>query len=250
MQYIIFFVAFLLLNGCNIVSAKSIEECASFYENALSNSSIDTSLKLANYLEKEANSCLQYDEFNVWLGFAYQDAGEYEKSVEIVKKALPSAAEYKPNLLQIIAEAELRKGNEKRAVRQAEKIRKEFPHYVPILGFLGEIALKNKDMESALIYADKMYEIAPNALSLINQAAVYHQLGRDQEVVTFFNKAIELEPKRIAKTTGLIEAILSLAILNKRAAAVELAKKHIKANPSWRDNPTFLQIAEELGLAD
>jgi hypothetical protein len=77
-----------------------------------------------------------------------------------------------------------------------------------------------------------------------------HQLGRHEETVSAVYKALEMQPERIGKITGVLEAIFSLAILNRRPEAAELAKRHIAANPNWQDNPTFAQAAKELGVAN
>lgn len=108
---------FLTLSACNMSSAKTIEDCAKIYHATANNPSINSPLKLAKYLQNNGQGCMQYDEYNVWLVSAYQDAGEYAMSVDIAQKALENANEYKPNLLQFIAEVELRTGSEEKAVK-------------------------------------------------------------------------------------------------------------------------------------
>jgi hypothetical protein len=75
------------------------------------NTALSTPLQKAQYLEAQGKDCLRYEEFNDWLGFTYQDAGKYDKSVEIAKKALPNTTKFKLNFLQMIAEAELQTGS-------------------------------------------------------------------------------------------------------------------------------------------
>jgi tetratricopeptide (TPR) repeat protein len=239
---------FLILSACNMSSAKSIEDCAKIYHTASNNPSNDSQLKLAEYLQNNGQGCMQHDEYNVWLVSAYQDAGEYAKSLEIAKKALESASEYKPNLLQFIAEAEFRTGDEEKAVKMGKDIMLQYPNYSPILGFLAEIATKNKDFEASFKYGEKSYQIEKNAGSLLWMAADLHQLERHEEAVNAVYKALEIEPQRIQRVAGVLEGIVSLAALNRKEEATELAKRHIAANPNWQDNPTFVQVAKALGL--
>lgn len=240
--------AFFMMSACMMSGAKSVEECENFYNQAVSNSSLATPLQQAQYLEKEGQECLRTGLYDVWVGLLYQEAGEADKSIQIANAALAATSEERPNLLHLIAKANLQKGNEAEAIKQAEKIAHDYPDYSPILGFLGGIAAKKEDWNTALMYSEKLYKIEKNAISLLGMAADLHQLNRHEEAVNAVYKALELEPDRIAKTTGVLEAIFSLAILNRRPEAAELAKRHIAANPNWRDNPTFAQAALELGV--
>jgi tetratricopeptide (TPR) repeat protein len=250
MKQILFSVILISLTACNMSSAKTIQDCAKMYHAAAEDVSLNSARKLAEYLEKNGQGCLQYDEYNVWLVSAYQDAGEYAKSIKFAQEALPKANEYKPNLLQFIAEAELKTGDEGKAVKMAEDIAQKYPSYSPIMGFLGEAAVKKQDFASALKYSERGYQIEKNATFLIAMATVLHQLGRHEETVAAVYKALEMEPQRIGKIAGVLEGVFSLAILNRKPEAAELAKKHIAANPNWRDNGTFAQAAKELGVAD
>jgi tetratricopeptide (TPR) repeat protein len=172
-------------------------------------------------LEAQGKDCLRYEEFNDWLGVTYQEAGQYEKSVEIAKKALPGATKFKLNFLNIIAEAELRTGSETEAIKQAEEIGYDYPNFVPILGFLGEIAVKKQDWNTALVYSEKMYRIDKSALSLLGMAADLLQLGCHEDTLNVVFKALTTEPERIGKITGVLEGIYSLAILSRKAETAE-----------------------------
>lgn len=207
---------FLMLSACNISAAKSISECEELYEQAVNNQSLTTPVEQAEFLEKEGQTCMEFDKFNVWLGLLYQEAGQYDKSVSLAKKALPIANEFKPNLFQLIAEAELQTGSETEAERQAVEIAESYKNYAPIQYFLYGIATKEQDWAKALPYAENANRIEKSALSYLSLAPVLHQLDRHQETVDAVYKALELEPNRIAKTSGILEGIASLAILNRK----------------------------------
>ncbi len=244
-------VSFLLLSlgACNMSSAKTFQECEDLYVKT-TNSELLSGLEKVNLLDQNGQGCMQYETYNLWLAIAYQDAGDYPKSVKIAHNALTFSKNDTPNLLQVIAEAELKTGDEGKAVKMAEDIAQQYPSYVPILGFLSEISDKKQDFKTSLKYAERSYNIEKNAHSLLWVAASLHQLGRHEETVAAVYKALEMEPQRIAKIAGVLEGIFSLAILNRRPEAAELAKRHIAANPNWRDNPTFAQAAKELGVAN
>lgn len=239
-----------MLSACSMSKAKSFEECEVFLSGIIDNIALSTPLQKAQYLEAHGKDCLQYEEFNDWLGFTYQDAGKYDKSVEIAKKALPNAKNYKPNFLQMIAEAELQTGSEAEAYKQAVSISTSYPNFTPIQYFLYGIEIKRENWAESLIYAENSYHIEKNALSLLGMAAALHQLGRHEDAVNAVFKALTLEPERIAKTTGVLEGIYSLAILGRKPEAAELCRRHIAANPNWRENDAFVQAAKELGAAN
>lgn len=231
-----------------MTSAKSLAECEDFYDQTVNNKSLTQPLQQAEFLEKQGLACMGYDKFSVWVGFLYQDAGEYDKSVILAKKALSDASEYKPNLLQLIAEAELQKGNEIEAIKQGEQVAQEFPNYVPILGFLGEIAWKKQDWPRALELSEKEYKIDKSALALLGIATALHQLDRHEEVVDAVYKALELEPDRIKSASGILEGVASLAILGRKEEAVKLAQRHIDADPNWRSNAGFVDLIAKIGM--
>jgi len=240
---------FFTLNACNMSSAKTYQECEDSYLKTMNAESMSASEK-ASFLEQNGKACMQYETYNLWLAIAYQDAGDYTKSVRIAQAALTFSKEDTPNLLQVIAEAELRTGDEAKAVKIGEDIMSQYPNYSPILGFLAEIATKNQDFKTSLIYAEKAYQIEKNAGTLLWMAADLHQLERHEEAVNAVYKALELEPQRIQRAPGVLEGIVSLAALNRKEEATELAKRHIAANPNWQDNPTFVQVAKALGLVE
>ena len=247
MRLVLFIFLLLGLYGCNISTAKNMGDCESFYVDAMNNQALNASER-ANYLEKNGLDCMKYEKFNVWLAFALQDAGQYAKSVDVAKHAMLNAKESKPNLLQIIAEAELQKGNETEAIKQGEQIAQEFPNYVPILGFLGEIAWKKQDWPRALELSEKEYKIDKSALSLLGIATALHQLDRHEETVDAVYKALELEPDRIKSSSGILEGVASLAILGRKVEAVKLAQRHIDADPNWRSNAGFADLIAKIGM--
>ena len=139
-------------------------------------------------------------------------------------------------------------GSEAEAERMAVEIAESYKDYAPIQYFLYGIATKKQDWARALPYAENANRIEKRALSYLSLASVLHQLDRHQETVDAVYKALELEPSRIAKTAGILEGIASLAILNRKQEAKDLAQKHMDANPNWRDNPTFVDLVTKLGM--
>lgn len=229
-------------------SAATTPACQALYEQAQRNPAIKTPLERARHLEKTATHCMGSGMFDVWVASDYLEGRENERASEVAKAALAKQKDMRPNLLVIIAQAELDRGNVSVSEKLANEIVREFPSYVPVYGVLGGIATLRQDWKSALIYAERAHGIEPTALSLLNLASVYYQLDRHAETVDYVYRALKLEPQRIAKGTGVIEAIFSLAILNRRAEAAELARRHIAANPNWRFNQMFARAAYELGV--
>jgi uncharacterized protein HemY len=186
--------------------------------------------------------------FDVRVAFEYLDAGENDKAVEIAKSALASQRDAKPNLIQVLAQVDINKGDFAAAERQALEIGKEFPRSVASHAILGTIAAKRQDWKGSLEHSRAAYEIEPSAASMLAMAGALHQLDRHEETVDLVYRVLKAEPQRAARTTGLLEAIYSLAILNRRPEAAELARRHVEANPKWRDNKAFAQAAMELGV--
>jgi tetratricopeptide (TPR) repeat protein len=243
----------LLTSACNMNSnAKNIAECENIYQQIEQNAALTTPLQKAKEMEKQGNGCLSTGMYDVWLASFYQDAGDYPASVKIVQSALDKikTEEARPNLLHLLVEAELATGDEKKAIEMAQAVTHDYPEYNPILLFLIQEESKKENWSKALEYAQQSYKVSHSAISLLASAGALHQLGRHEETVNAVYKALEMEPERIGNVTGVLEAIFSLAILNRRQEAAELAKRHIAANPNWRDNPTFAQAAKELGVTN
>lgn len=241
----------LTLSACNIsTNAKNLADCESIYQKVEQNTNLSTPLQKAKEMEKQGGGCISTGMYDVWLASYYQDAGDYQSSVKIAQNALDKTDDARPNLLQLLAEAELKNGDEAKAIKLAEEISHDYPQYIPILGFLIEIESRKENWSKALEYAEQSYKVSHSAISLLASAGALHQLGRHEETVNAVYKALEMEPQRIGKITGVLEAIFSLAILTRKPEAAELAKRHIAANPNWRDNPTFAQAARELGVAE
>jgi tetratricopeptide (TPR) repeat protein len=234
--------------GVPEAQAATTPACQAKYEQAQRDPAIKTPLERARYLETAAAHCMGSGMFDVWVASDYLEGRDNERAAEVAKAALKEQKDFRPNLLVIIAQAELDRGNLSSAEKLANEIAREFPNYVPIYGVLGGIATLRQDWKLALTYAERAHAIQPSALSFLNMATAYHQLDRHTEAVDCVYRALKLEPQRIAKATGVIEAIFSLAILNRRLEAAELARRHIAANPNWRFNQMFARAAFELGV--
>ncbi len=186
--------------------------------------------------------------FDVWVAGDYLTQGDANAAERVAQYALKRTLNARPNLMHVLVMVDLNRGLVDQAVRKGEKLAKEFPQYSPIAFGLAGIATKREDWATALKHARRAYEIEGSALSLLSMATALHQLKRHEETVAAVRRALELEPQRIRKIGGILEAVFSLALLNRRGEAAELARRHIEANPNWRDNALFAQGAEELGV--
>lgn len=237
------------VSACSIGSNSTMNKCEAFYIEVMNNEAVNIAER-ANTLETKGSSCLKYEKYNVWLAFAYQGAKDYPKSVEVARNALKTATEHRANLLQVIAEAELQTGSMDKAFKQAEEISRQFPNYAPILAMLAEISAKKGDFNAAFNYSKHGYNLEKSAAFLIAMGADLHQLHKDEEAVNTIYRALEMEPYRVGNLPGVLEAIFSLVNLNRRGEAADLAKRHIAANPNWRNNSTFARAAFELGATN
>ncbi|MFN9677812.1 MAG: tetratricopeptide repeat protein [Betaproteobacteria bacterium] len=207
-------------------------------------------LERAKALEEQGKSCIGKGIYNLILAILYMDAGDFNSADRIAKQGILKGSPYQANLHQVLAETTLRRGNVDAAYKMAEDIAKKNPSYVPILGFLGEIDSKNQNWAMALKRAQKWNEIDNSALSLLAMASALHQLDRHEECITAVYKAVNIDPARIARTGGIKEAIFSLGILKRNQEAAELLKRHIRANPNWRQDASMVNAARALGLTN
>ncbi len=94
------------------------------------------------------------------LGYAYYEAGDKEKSIEVFKKVLQIA-----------------------------------PGYVQVYYNLGSIYAERGDNRQAMDYFKKAIEIAPETVYAYNNLAnLYYNEGKKEEAVDLYKKAIEINP--------------------------------------------------------
>lgn len=206
-------------------------------------------IERAKALEEQGKACIGKGIYDARLAILYMDAGELTSADRIAKQGIQRGNPYQPNLHQVLAETTLRRGNVDAAYKMAEDIANKNPAYTPILAFLFEIDVKNQSWAVALTRTQKWNAIDHSALSLMGMATVLHQLDRHDECVATVYKALSIDPARIAKTTGVKEAVFSLGILKRNKEAAELLKRHIRANPNWAQDPSMVNAAKALGLA-
>jgi tetratricopeptide (TPR) repeat protein len=206
-------------------------------------------MERAKGLEREGKSCLGKGIYDIRLAILYLDSGDYDNADRIAKQALKSKNSYAPSLRQILAQTTLSRGDASKAYKMALEIEKEFPKYVPILGILGQIAFQNRDWKSALHHSEKAFSLDPSAYALLAMADALHHLNRHEECIAAVQKALQLEPQRIAKAAGIKEAIYSYGVLKRNEEAAQLLKRHMQANPDWYQDSAMLTAAKALGLA-
>ena len=206
-------------------------------------------IERAKALEEQGKSCIGKGVYDPRLAILYMDAGDLTSADRVAKQGIQRGSSYHANLLQVLAETTLRRGNVEAAYKMAEDIANKNPMYIPIISFLFEIDAKNQNWSTALTRAQKWHAIDKSALSLLGMAAVLHQLDRHEDCVAAVYKALLIEPTRVAKTTGVKEAVFSLGILKRNEEAAELLKRHIRANPNWAQDPSMVNAAKALGLA-
>ena len=106
----------------------------------------------------------------------------------------------------------------------------EESNYSPelIYNFIATIYLQQDDLESAVEYQEKSCELHPDYRNLVSLGMTYHLLQRDDEAVSAYKKAVELNPVK-----G--EAFASLGSLylgqGKYTEAVENLKKAAEFEP-------------------
>ena len=203
----------------------------------------------AKALEQQGQSCIGKGIYDIRLAILYMDAGDLNNADRIAKQGISRNSPYQPNLHQVLAETTLRRGQVDTAYKMAEDIEKKNPAYVPILGFLGELDSKKQRWALVLARSQKWNAIDHSALSLLAMASALHQLDRHEECVATVYKALSIDPARIAKTGGVLEAVFSLGVLKRNEEAAELLKRHIRANPNWAQDPSMVNAAKALGLA-
>ena len=244
-------VGFALVFGCPLAQsqvATDVSTCDALAIRWDENPSLGSRLDRAKGLETQGQFCIGKGFYDVRLAILYQDAGDLSNADRIAKQGIARGSQYQPNLRQVLAESTLRRGDVDTAYKMAEEIAKSSPAYVPILSFLFGIDAKRENWEVAFVRAKKWNAIDHSALSLLALATVLHQLDRHEECVKTVYDALKLEPVRIAKTTGVLEAIFSLGILKRNQEATELLKRHMNANPNWARDPSMVNAAKALGL--
>lgn len=244
-------VCFVLVFGCSLARSQVATDVATCDALAIrwdENPNLGSRLDRAKGLETQGQFCIGKGIYDARLAILYLDAGDLSNADRIAKQGIARGSQYQPNLRQVLAETTLQRGEVDTAYKMAEEIAKSSPAYVPILSFLFGIDAKRENWETAFARAKKWNAIDHSALSLLALATVLHQLDRHEECVKAVYDALKLEPARIAKTTGVLEAIFSLGILKRNQEAAELLKRHMNANPNWARNPSMVNAAKALGL--
>lgn len=206
-------------------------------------------IERARALEQNGVACISKGIYDIRLAILYLDANDLASADRVAKRGIEARSPYQANLHQVLAETTLRRGNKEAAYKMGEAIAKKNPAYTPIFGFLGEIDYRDENWARGLAQSEKWNAIDHSALSLLAMAPALHHLRRHEECVAAVTKALALEPARIAKTTGVKEAVYSLGVLKRNEEAAELMKRHIRANPNWAQDVSMVTAAKALGLA-
>lgn len=232
-----------------LLSDAMADGCDVLVKRVQADQRLTTPASQADALEKSATQCAGRADYDINLALIYLEAGQNDAAKSTARRGLAAGSQYQPNLKQVLAEVTLRKGDVEAAYREGQKIAKEFPSYTPILYFLADFELRAKRWNSLLHLYQTAYEIDHNALALLAMATALHQLNRHEECVTAVYQALKLEPSRIARPGGVLEAIYSLGVLKRNAEAAELLKRHMAANPNWSLNPSMVSAARALGIS-
>lgn len=232
-----------------MVSDAMADGCDALVERVQSDQRLTTPASQAATLEKSAAQCVGRAAYDINLALIYLEAGQNDAAARAASRGLAAGSKYQPNLKQVLAEVILRKGDAEAAYREGQRVAEEYPLYVPVLGFLAEIDARAKRWQQGLDLMSRAYRLQPSAVTLLAMAAAFHQLDRHEECVNAVYQALKLEPSRIAKPGGVLEAIYSLGVLKRNAEAAELLKRHMAANPKWASNPSMLSAARALSLS-
>jgi tetratricopeptide (TPR) repeat protein len=232
-------------------TANSLQFCNSLIERAEQDPNLNSPAKRAEFLEEQAaGKCEGTGLYNVRLASLYLDASDSINAERVAHSGLLKSSEYAPNLNHVLVEVALQRGDRKSAQKMAEEIAAAYPNYTPILGTLADFAMADRRWDKYLELFQRAHRIEPEkALPLLGMAIALHQLDRHEECVARVYEALKLEPIRIARTTGVKEAIFSLGILKRNKEAAELLRRHMNANPEWAKDPGMVSAAKALGLA-
>ena len=228
---------------------KITAECRSFASQISTDKTLGSASVRANLLQKHSSQCKGIGTYDSSLAALFQQAGLYDEADRVAYAGMPTANEFRPNLLNVLALNQLGRGNVDKAYQMGLEIARQFPKYAPIYGLLGQIDSKLNRWDRAHQDAKKLIELDPSALSFMALATTLYQLKRYPEVLDAVNYALKIEPQRIGNASGLTEGIYALILLNRREEATHLLTRHINANPNWRASVPMIKAAQELGLA-
>ena len=163
-------------------------------------------------------------------------------------RGLAKVHEYRPNLLGILALTQLKRGNDARALEMAHEVARQYPNQAQTYALLSQIHATRKQWEKAHEYAERYAELEGDSLAYLVLATTQYQLKRYEGVVASVSRALKLEPDRIGNAVGVTEGVYALIGLDRRGEARTLLKRHIAANPRWRESTPMLRAATELGV--
>jgi tetratricopeptide (TPR) repeat protein len=234
------------------VLARSPSECDGLGMSILKDKALGAPLDRAHMLEQQGKGCDSTGQYALSVALLYQQANALDHADEIARAALAKGSPVAANLRHLLAESELSRGHVKQAYAMGEKVAQDYPSYVPVLGMLGTIDAQEGRQEASLERAKQWYAIDGSAGSLIAMTTILYMLHRYDETADAYLKAIKLEPDRIARNLGLTEAVFALAKLYRRPEAADLLRRHIAANPNWRESAPapLIGAAQQLGLID
>lgn len=222
------------------------EECDALAKNI--DSTLDTPAMKASALEIMAPTCVGKGAFDVILGLQYLAVKDFDNLDHTVGRGLAAGSLLKANLKQLHAEVLLGRGRVEDAYAYGLQVARDYPQYVPVLGFLAEIDFKAQRWQAALSHMERSNKIAPSAPAFLASASALHQLDRHEECIRAVNLALQIEPQRISRAAGVVEAVFSLGVLKRSAEAADLVRRHIAANPRWMDNPSMVNAARALSV--
>lgn len=164
-------------------------------------------------------------------------------------------------------------------VDEAEKLIQEGlsidPTHKELLFSLGDIRLKQRDLDAVVAIASRIIEFHPEACSgyylmqlgliyagryeesipygreamkreempafWLNESVACFQTGRYEQCAQSAYHAIQLDPKVLENRWGMNEAIYALGNLGRDDEALKLALRRKEATENWQDDPVFMK---------
>jgi len=161
------------------------------------------------------------------------DAGESrERAREWASRALeldPNNSEALSTMGIVYSESDM---NPEAALELLRKAVKANPGSVAANNFLGDLALRTGDLESALRYESRAAELDPlGPVQLTDLANVYWMMGDYEQVFKLANQAIAIDPEFGHAITHLIEA----AYVQGRLEDLEEFQRQFASSEDWED---------------
>lgn len=237
----------LLLSFClqaNVVSAIEKINCEQQFEELIKvGDPLDAQDKV-NRMEGLSSTCKGTGIYEARLAKLYSIAGQREKALKTLQKALRARLAYTKELKITLFDTLFVLERAGEAEKIAQELIKDYPSWHGGYLSMAQIALVGNNNKDAISYLEKAAELEESSNIYLLMVMAFYQEKRYRESALSMQKVLKLNRDSILHTQAVCSAAYSLVALGYLAEAEDLLTKHIEFTPKAKNDPMYKEAIE------